>query len=458
MDDKELLEKEKTANTEDNKDFVFMREQIKSSAVNKKKLAKSTLISAISALVFGLVACVTFFVLAPLVSGYLEKDEETIEVVNPVVFPEETIDEETNPEDMLYTIEPEIDLSEITALSEEEIEKAISQVEFSISDYQKLYRSLSAIAGEAQKSLVRVRTVTTETDWFNNMFEETSELTGLIIADNGVDLFVVTYASHLNTADEIYVTFPNDISAKANVQMVDDRTDLCVLSIPLTNINEATMDSLTIAKLGVSNSPKLVGSQVIAIGSPMGTYGSLNYGMITSSNKQLTVIDHLYKRMTTDIYGSPNATGVIINLKGEVIGIIDTKYSDEDTQNLISAIGVSELKKTLEKMINNQDLMYFGVTGGDVPDDAVYLYDAPKGAFVLSVEMDSPAMLAGIQAGDIIISAGTRTITKYSDLVGAITEMSSELETNVVVSRLSQGEYKEISFSVLAKPLNQKED
>ena len=68
MDDKELLEKEKTANTEDNKDFVFMREQIKSSAVNKKKLAKSTLISAISALVFGLVACVTFFVLAPLVS------------------------------------------------------------------------------------------------------------------------------------------------------------------------------------------------------------------------------------------------------------------------------------------------------------------------------------------------------------------------------------------------------
>ena len=102
--------------------------------------------------------------------------------------------------------------------------------------------------------------------------------------------------------------------------------------------------------------------------------------------------------------------------------------------------------------------MYFGVTGGDVPDDAVYLYDAPKGAFVLSVEMDSPAMLAGIQAGDIIISAGTRTITKYSDLVGAITEMSSELETNVVVSRLSQGEYKEISFSVLAKPLNQKED
>ena len=61
MDDKELLEKEKTANTEDNKDFVFMREQIKSSAVNKKKLAKSTLISAISALFSGALAVRSIF-------------------------------------------------------------------------------------------------------------------------------------------------------------------------------------------------------------------------------------------------------------------------------------------------------------------------------------------------------------------------------------------------------------
>ena len=460
MDDKELIEnneKEKSEDNTENKDFVFMREQIKSHPVNKGKLAKSTLVSAISALVFGLVACVTFFVLAPIVSGYFEKDDTVEEAVKPVVFPEETIEEETNPEDMLITNEPEIDLSEIAALSEEEIAKALSSVEFSISDYQKLYQSLSDLAQKTERSLVRVRTVTTDTDWFNNMFEETSELSGLVVADNGVNLFIVTYAENLNTADEIYVTFANDVTVKAFDQMKDEHTGLCILTVPRLSINEATRKGIDVATLGISNTSKLVGSLVIAIGSPMGSYGSLNYGMITAANKNLRVVDHQYRQMTTDIYGSSAATGVIINLKGEVIGIIDTKYSDPDTKNLISAIGISELKKTIEKMINNQDLIYFGVTGSNVPEDAVLQYAAPRGSFVLSVEMDSPAMVAGIQAGDIIVSLDSKSVGSYSDVVAMIRDLEPDIEIPVIVSRFSQGEYKNINLSVTPRAMEQGE-
>ncbi len=448
--------------TAENRDFEYIREQIKSRPVNRGKLAKSTLISAVSALVFGLVACVAFFALAPLVSGYFEKDEEEeIPQGRVIIFPEETIEEETNPEDMLITSVPEApptvsaDTDDPPPLSEEDLEKAISNVEFTVSDYQKLYQDLAAIASDARKSMVRVRTVKTDIDWFDNMFEETNEEPGLIIAENGVNLFVVTkYSGIKNTENvSIFVFFVNEMYVEATLQAYDLRTDLCVLSIPLNTIDETTRATYVIASLGTSNSSRLSGSPVIAVGSPMGNYGSLNYGIITSVNRDLTVTDHIYRQITTDIYGSSSANGVLINLRGEVLGIIDTKYSDKDTKNLICAIGISELKKTIEDMINGKELIYFGITGANVPESATYLYDAPRGAFVKTVEMDSPAMAGGIQAGDIIMAIDGKYVNNYSELVTEISNLESDKEIEVDVSRQSVDGYKTLTFTIIPEQL-----
>lgn len=437
---------------EDNKDrnttdFVFMREQIKSRPINKGKLAKTTLISALSAVIFGIVACVTFFWLAPVVSGYLEKDDNTKEN-NYFVFPEETIEEETKPEDMLITNEPSIDLSELDLLSEEELAKALSSIEFTVADYQHLYQSMTSIAAEAQQSIVRVRTVKQDTDWFDNMFEETGELPGVVVAESQINYYVLSYSSMINEDDDIYITFPNEVSVKAYVQSRDSLTDLCMLFIPKININEATKNSVTVATLGVSNSSYLKGSLIIALGSPMGTYGSINFGIVTQLGKSIDVVDHNYKRITTDISGSNKATGVLVNLKGEILGIIDTKYQDSDTGNIVGAIGISELKKTIEDMINAKSLVYIGIHGDNVPEEAIYQYEAPRGAFIKTVEMDSPAMNSGIQAGDIVVEVNAKNIANYGDLVNTIRGLSPEIESEFVVCRQSPEGYKRITFTI----------
>ena len=347
------------------------------------------------------------------------------------------------------------DTDDPAPLSEEDLEKAISKVEFSVSDYQKLYQDLASIAADARKSMVRVRTVKTDIDWFDNMFEETNEEPGLIIAENGVNLFVVTKYSGIKNAENvsIFVFFVNEMYVEATLQAYDPRTDLCVLAIPLSTIDETTQATYVIASLGTSNSSRLSGSPVIAVGSPMGNYGSLNYGIITSINRDLTVTDHIYRQITTDIYGSSMANGVLINLKGEVLGIIDTKYSDKDTKNLICAIGISELKKTIEDMINGKDLIYFGITGANVPESATYLYDAPRGAFVKTVEMDSPAMAGGIQAGDIIMAIDGKSVNNYSELVTEISNLESDKEIEVDVSRQSVDGYKTLTFTIIPERL-----
>ncbi len=444
--------------TEEKKDFVFIREEIKNRPVNKGKLARSTMISAVSAVVFGLVACITFAVVLPMATGYLgrDKQEEENDTSVQIIFPEETKEEEMSPEDMLQTQEPALNIEDITAqIEEKEIRNIVENIDIDITveDYQKIYTHLSEIADEAMKSVVRVRTVSNDTDWFANLLQEESEAAGLIIAQNDNDIFIVSYANRLQQTNNIYVTFSDGTSARAVFKCGDPRTGLCVMFVPTNSISKDTLNEIKAANLGSSNSSKLAGALVLAIGSPMGTYGSVNYGIITSYGVKLSVPDNSYKRITTDCYGSLEAGGILVNLSGEVLGIISTDFSDASTPNLINAIGISELKKNIENMINGKELIRFGVNGSDVPSEAQEEYGAPKGAFILSVEMDSPAMAGGIQAGDIVVGVKDKTITNYSELVSAIKEFNAREEVIVKVVRMSQGEYKELSLTVVPEAL-----
>ena len=449
MTDEELNKLESDNKKDD--EFVFMREEIKSRPINRKKLVRNTLVAALSAVVFGLVACVTFALLAPFVIDRIsgnEKEEEQKNAPIIISFPEETEEEEIRPEDLLLTSnEPDTDISEITGLDEDEIKALISDVKFSLDDYQGMYKSLSEIATNAQRFLVRVTPVKNNTDIFNNAYVKESELTGLITETNETYLFVTTKYSSVKGSSDILVTFCNGVTAKAQIAAFDTTTDLCVISILEDDINEVTRETIRIATLGSSTSYSIVGMPIIAVGSPLGIYKSVNYGIITSNSNKLNLTDSIYKLLYTNIYGSSSATGVLINLKGEVLGIIDTTHSSSDTRNLICAYGITELKKPLERMMNDMPTVYMGITGDDVPVTAV-AQGAPEGVFVLSVEMDSPAMRAGIQSGDIILGTPLTRINKFSDFLILLRGFEQGHTETIRVARISQDTYKQIDLEI----------
>lgn len=447
MDEKEL---ERMDEMKPGDEFVFMREEIKSRPINRKKLARNTFLAAISAVVFGLVACVTFALLAPYVTDFLSEKPVEEEEENPILIsiPEETVEEEMAPEDMLVsTEEEEIDYSELALLEEEEIKKIVDSVKMTASDYQDMYKALADIANDAKKGIVRVTPIKQNTNWLNNIYEKTSDLSGLIVAETDTDLYILTNYSLVKDVEEIVISFVNSIQAKATFVDCDTATDLCILNVSLGDINEVTLDSIEVASLGSSMYTNLVGTPCIAVGSPLGTYGSLNYGMVTSNSGKITVTDNCYKQVITNIYGTTNANGIIISLKGDVIGIIDNKYSSSETKNLVTAIGISELRKTLERMINKVDVAYLGIKGSEVPIEATAA-GAPEGVIVSSVELDSPALNAGIQSGDIITNIGGNNIYKFSDFVNALKGIPIDSEQEVMIYRYSQGSYKKITSEV----------
>lgn len=410
----------------------FLRETIKQKPVNKKKLLRRTLITVAMAVVFGLVACFTFLVLEPVISNRLYPEEEAEEVR----FPEETVTEEMRPEDMLVEEDVEEPVEGGQAgLEEEQIEELLSQVQFSLNDYQLLYEEMAELAQEAGRSVVTVTSVVSDVNWFNDIYENEASVSGIIVANNSRSILILVSAGILNDVDSIIVTFCDQARANAELVQKDSATELAILSVPLVDIEEETMDVIEIASLGSSNNGNLLGAPVMALGSPMGTSGSVCYGVVTSVGTVVDQADSAYKTITTDIYGSRNATGVLINMNGMVIGIIDNVNTSNDMGNLLTAYGISELKRTIEKMSNDKDRAYLGIHGADIPQEASEELNTPAGAYVRSIEMDSPAMAAGIQNGDVVIRINDTPITNYNGLLDVLYESEPEDTLNFVLMR-----------------------
>ena len=422
----------------------FMREKIKQKPVNKKKLLRRTVITALMAVVFGLVACFTFLVLEPVISNRLYPEEEPKEVA----FPEETPTEEMKPEDMLVN-EEDMESAEAVEveLVDQQIEEILSQVEFefNLEDYQALHDELRKLAENASRAVVTVAGVTSDVDWFNNIYENVASASGVIVANNEKAILILVSAANLKGADSIEVTFCDQTQVEAELVQKDENTGLAILSVPLRDISEETMDVIEIAELGSSNTVNLLGTPVIALGSPLGTSGSISYGVVTSTGTVIDLPDAAYKKITTDIYGSRNATGILINLKGLVIGIIDNVNTSNDMGNLLTAYGITELKRTIEQMSNDKERAYLGVHGADVPKEAIEdaQSNTPPGAYIRSIEIDSPAMEAGIQGGDVVIRVNETEITTYNDLLNII--QSSKPEDVLTFTLMRQGHEMRVS-------------
>lgn len=420
----------------------FLRETIKQKPVNKRKLLRRTAITVVMAAVFGMIACLTFLLLEPVITNWLYPEEEAKEVE----FPEETAAEEMNPEDMLTEEAIEEETVELEDEQiEEQIEEMLSQVKFGLEEYQAVYDELAALAKDVGRSLVTVTGVTSDVDWFNNTYENEAVSSGVIVANNGRAILILVSTNHIRGAESIEVAFCDQTQAEAELVQRDSATGLAILSVPLIAIGEETMDVISIANLGSSNTSNLPGMPILALGSPTGASGSICYGNITAAGTVIDQADSAYKMVSTDICGSVNASGVLVNLRGMVVGIIDNSLTEPDRGNMISAYGITELKRTIEKMSNRQIRAYLGIHGTDVPQEAILESGVPLGAYIKSIEMDSPAMMAGIQSGDVIVKIRNVEVTNYNELLNVLYDLSPDDIVAITLMRQGMDAFQEMT-------------
>lgn len=422
----------------------FMKETIKQRPLNRKKLVRRTIITAAMAVIFGLVACVTFLLLEPVISNQLYPKEEPKQIV----FVEET-DNEILPEDMLVDeseMQPETTQSPV--LGDAQIEQVLSEMKLGIEDYLSLSGAVSEVARNVQNSVVKVVGITSDRDWFDNEYKSEDVISGVVIADNGKELLILAGIKSILNAESLEIVFVNGDSYDAVIKEEDYNTGLAVLSITKSMIQKETLELAVPISMGTSSNINLPGNPVIAVGSPMGTENSISMGMVTTSSSLINLPDSTYRQIGTDIYGSTTASGILVNLRGQLIGIIDMSYNSSDMKNLISGIGISELKRLIECLSNGNEIAYLGIFGTDVTKEANEEMQVPFGAYIKEINMDSPAMDAGIQSGDVIVQVGTTDIPSYQELIHQLLKLRPGAEVSMTLMRQGPEGYTPIEVMV----------
>ena len=223
-------------------DYSFLQEKIKERPINRKKLIRTSLNTAVFAVVFGLIACFVFILLEPVIGNWLNPPQE--EPKQQIVLPAE--EDEMLPEDMVQDKEELIE----TQTPPEKETSNVPAVEMQVTDYQKIYDKMRVIAYEATRSHVTVTAVREGTDWFQNRMERTNETSGMLVADNGVEIMILCNYSTISGATQINVTFCNEYKASASLKKYDRNTGLAVIAVRLDNVNEKTKNEIIEEFLG----------------------------------------------------------------------------------------------------------------------------------------------------------------------------------------------------------------
>lgn len=442
----------------DNESFSFINEKRKEKPINRKKLFIYALFVVAMAVVFGVIASFVFvycrlqwedYLLPPdknvvtIPQDYLE-DTQSLETggSEQALSSEDT--QETESEQETQTPESETDTQSLeTGGSEQALGE---QVEITVADYQKLQNRLYDVGRGASSFMVTVTGIKSDTDWLYNDYERKGQASGFILADNGEELLILTERKNIADAQEIYVTFCNEVTVDAAMKKYDAATGIAVLSVPLALIDAGTMEVLSVAALGNSLVTRQ-GELVIAVGSPLGSNYSILTGSITSTANSINVIDNKYSVFTTDIVGNKNGSGVLLNVSGEVIGLVMQGYNSGEA-GVVTAFSISELKAMIERLSNGGDIPYAGLELTTVTNDIAAENEIPKGAYIKDVKMDSPAMNAGLQRGDVIVSMDGDVIFTVDGYESKLMSLSPGDTVTVVVKRQSPEGYTDITCLV----------
>lgn len=238
--------------------------------------------------------------------------------------------------------------------------------------------------------------------------------TGVIVNENG---YIVTNCHVVEGAQTIDVLLTDGRQLDAVLIGADAVSDLAVLQI--------TAENLIPAQLGDSSSLR-VGDSVVAIGDPLGSElrGTMTNGIISAINRDIDVGGRRMNLIQTNVaLNSGNSGGPLINCYGQVIGINTMKMGDSMSAAGVEGLGFAIPSTTVQDIANQLITQGYvsgrpslGISGEEISSIYQFYYRLPKGLLITEVAADSSAALAGIQAGDILVSLDGTVITS-SDIL-----------------------------------------
>ncbi len=266
-------------------------------------------------------------------------------------------------------------------------------------------------------SVVSINCSAVSTNIFGQQTESASSGSGFIYTADG---YIVTNQHVVANASSINVTLYNGDTYPAKLVGSDSDYDVAVLKIDAKDLPAVTLGNSTDVN---------VGDTVMAIGNPLGELTfSMSQGIVSCVNRAINVEGTPFNMIQVDASINPgNSGGPLMNLYGEVVGIVSAKYSsyaNTTVEGLGFAIPINDVQSIIKDIIENGSVgnkAYMAITAGTMTQQmaAQYKINATEGVFVYSVEDGGAGDKAGLKLGDVITKLNDTQITSMEDLSAA---------------------------------------
>lgn len=290
---------------------------------------------------------------------------------------------------------------------------------------------------------------------------------GIIVGKNDDELLIATNYHVVEGADTLSVAFTDGNAVEASVKGFDEERDLAVVSVSLDDVEDDTMDAISIANIGSSDDLK-VGEQVVAIGNALGYGQSVTTGIVSAKNRRMdsdnnTVTDGSddssdgVNLIQTDAAINPgNSGGALLNMEGEVVGINSAKLASTEVEGMGYAIAISDVTDILQNLMNetSRDKLddsehgVLGIEGSSVSSEAVQMYGIPAGVFVKKVTEGGAADKAGLKANSVITEFNGKTVSSTDQLIEYLSYYEPDEEVELTVQVPHGTSYKEETVKV----------
>ena len=283
---------------------------------------------------------------------------------------------------------------------------------------------------------------------------------GIIVGKNDDELLIATNYHVVEGADTLSVAFTDGNAVEASVKGFDEERDLAVVSVSLDDVEDDTMDAISIANIGSSDDLK-VGEQVVAIGNALGYGQSVTVGYISALNREISASDETVKVLQTDAAINPgNSGGALVNMQGELIGINTAKYSDTSVEGMGYALPISDVQDIINDLIAGKNVSndgttsgqaYLGISAQTITSQYAQLLNMPEGVYISSVEQGSAAEECGLQSGDIICSLDGEDIADMETFHDKIVACNPGDKVSIVYYRNNNGNYEKQTATATLK-------
>ena len=277
--------------------------------------------------------------------------------------------------------------------------------------------SPSEVYASTVNSVVSINCSAVSTNIFGQQTESASSGSGFIYTADG---YIVTNQHVVANASSINVTLYNGDTYPATLVGSDSDYDVAVLKIDAKDLPAVTLGSSTDVN---------VGDTVMAIGNPLGELTfSMSQGIVSCVNRAINVEGTPFNMIQVDASINPgNSGGPLMNLYGEVVGIVSAKYSsyaNTTVEGLGFAIPINDVQSIIKDIMENGSVgnkAYMAITAGTMTQQmaAQYKINATEGVFVYSVEDGGAGDKAGLKLGDVITKLNDTQITSMEDLSAA---------------------------------------